>query len=74
MRRIQDVGFRRQILTSKVDPRAERENMYKGVTIQYPGGGGDGGLEFLSRGNYLFQPGALKIAHFIACFYRTVLK
>ena len=29
----------------------------KGDTIQYPGGGG-GGLEFLSRGNYLFQPGS----------------
>ena len=28
----------------------------KGSTIQYPGGGG--GLKFLSRGNYLFQPGS----------------
>ena len=26
----------------------------KGATIQYPGGGG--GVEFLSRANYLFQP------------------
>ena len=29
-----------------------RSLVYKGATIQYPGGGG--GLEFLSRANYLF--------------------
>ena len=30
---------------------------FKGATIRYSGGGG-GGLEFLSRANYLFQPGS----------------
>ena len=36
-----------------------------------------GGEKFLSRANYLFQPGsaaALKISHCITCLYRTVLE
>ena len=45
----------------------------KGNTIEYPGGGG-WQMEFLSRTNYLFQPGSLKISNFITCLYKTVLE